>query len=161
MGKSRLQEIFSEELVVLDHAPFEDKKEAFSFMAELFLNARCITDKEKYIAALNYRETLGSTYMGSYLAIPHGKCKEVTKSAMAFCRCSEPFIYHSEDEEGEVKYIFALAIEEQQHSEEYLKVLAELAGLLADENFIEIVAKAQSSKDIADGLQKIEIEMEE
>lgn len=155
---SRIKEILSEDLVMLTHEPFRDKAEVFAYMAGILESKGYVEDADKYVAALNYRESLGSTYMGKYLALPHGKCKEVLKTSVAFCRCTEPFLYRSFDEEGEVKYIFALAIAGTQEGAGYLQILAELAGYLANEEFMELLEKAASYEDIVKALEMMEDE---
>ena len=135
--KSLLSNTLVQEAVVFDHAPFADKEEAFEYMADRFVEAGIVTNKQEYIDALYYRESLGPTYMGNYIGLPHGKCEAVIKPGIGFCRCKEPFIYKSNGEEGEVKYIFMLAIAGNQSGEEYMRVLASLAGLLAHDEFIE------------------------
>ena len=108
-------------------------------MAERFLEAGIITNKEAYIHALQFRETQGPTYMGNFIGMPHGKCKEVIRPGIGFCRCKRPFRYKSCGEEGDVKYVFMLAIAGNQTGDEYMRVLATLAGLLVNEDFIELL----------------------
>ena len=55
---------------------------------------------------------------------------------MAFCRCSDIFPYESYDEKGDVRYIFMLAISENDISNNHLRILAKLAGLLANDEFV-------------------------
>ena len=88
--------------------------------------------------------------MGNFVAIPHGKCKEVLKPGIGFCRCKKPFIYESSGESGEVKYIFVLAISENQENDYHLRVLATLAG-------IELLEKAESYDDLIHGIKQLQL----
>mgnify|MGYP002237755815 CR=1 FL=1 len=67
----------------------------FDVMTAKFEEAGFVSDAKAYKDALEYRESLGPTYMGNFVAIPHGKCKEVLKPGIGFCRCKKPFIYES------------------------------------------------------------------
>ena len=46
-------------------------------------------------------------------------------------------LYQSCGEEGDVKYVFMLAIPGNQSADQYMRVLATLAGLLAKEEFVD------------------------
>lgn len=154
MEKANLAQVLVKEAVILDHEPFIDKDEMFDFMASKFCEAGVVTDKEAYKKSLYTREELGPTYMGSLIGLPHGKCDEVIKPGIGFCRCTKPFTYKTFGEEGEVKYVFMLAIAGTQSGDQYMRVLATLAGLLAHEEFLEILETCQSYDEL---LQQIEI----
>ena len=79
----------------------------FETLAAKFEAAGIVTDAKQYIKALEERETLGSTYMGNMIALPHGKCDAVVKPGIGFCRCKQTFRYCSHDEEGDVRYVFS------------------------------------------------------
>ena len=108
MSGVNLAEVLLDEMVILDCEPFKDKENMFDVMTAKFEEAGFVSDAKAYKDALEYRESLGPTYMGNFVAIPHGKCKEVLKPGIGFCRCKEPFIYESSGESGEVKYIFVM-----------------------------------------------------
>lgn len=148
MDVMNIAKVLVKEAVVLDHEPFTDKDEVFDFLASKFVEAGIVTDKEAYKKALYEREELGPTYMGSYIGLPHGKCDEVVQPGIAFCRCTSPFIYKSCGEEGEVKYIFMLAIAGTQTGDEYLRVLATLAGLLTHDDFLEALDTCSSYEEL-------------
>ncbi len=137
MTEIDLSKVLTKEAVTLDHEPFASKEEMFDFMSKKFLDAGIITDQKAYIQALEEREEMGPTYMGNYIGLPHGRCNEVISSGIGFCRCKEPFTYQSCGETGEVKYVFMLAIPGSQSGEQYMRVLATLAGLLAKEEFVD------------------------
>ena len=82
-----------DEMVILDREPFKDKDDMFNVMTRQFETAGLVSDAGAFKKALDFRETLGPTYMGNMIAIPHGKCKEVLTPGIGFCRCREPFIY--------------------------------------------------------------------
>ena len=132
MNEVNLSKVLIRDTVLLDVEPFTDKETMFETLAAKFEAAGIVTDAKQYIKALEERETLGSTYMGNMIALPHGKCDAVVKPGIGFCRCKQTFRYCSHDEEGDVRYVFMLAIAANQSSDQYLRVLATLAGLLTN-----------------------------
>lgn len=154
MDAVNIADVLVKEAVVLDHEPFTNKDEMFDFLASKFVDAGVVTDKEAYKKALYEREELGPTYMGNYIGLPHGKCDEVIKPGIAFCRCTSPFVYNSCGEEGEVKYVFMLAIAGTQSGDQYLRVLATLAGLLTHEDFLESLETCSSYEELIQNIKE-------
>ena len=136
MKEINLSDVIPNNLVILNHKPFQSKEKMFDILSKKFEKSGIVSDACAFKHSLEYRETLGSTYMGNFIALPHGRCKEVLKPGMAFCRCSDYFPYESYDEKGDVRYIFMLAISENDISNNHLRILAKLAGLLANDKFV-------------------------
>ena len=84
MSGVNLAEVLLDEMVILDCEPFKDKENMFDVMTAKFEEAGFVSDAKAYKDALEYRESLGPTYMGNFVAIPHGKCKEVLKQELDF-----------------------------------------------------------------------------
>jgi len=148
--------VLLKELTLLDCEPFDSKDELFHFMAERFEETGIVSDKAAYIKALEEREAIGSTYMGDFIAIPHGQCEEVLKPGVGFIRCRESFDYESFEEKGPVKYIFVLAVSSSHKVDQHLRILATLAGYLMKDEFCELIEKAQSYEEIINGIHRIE-----
>ncbi|MDD4369969.1 MAG: PTS sugar transporter subunit IIA [Anaerostipes sp.] len=144
-----------EDMVVLDHEPFKDKEDMFDFMTQKFEDCNIVSDAKIFKEALEERESQGPTYMGNMIAIPHGKCKEVLEPGIGFCRCKEPFIYESCGESGEVKYIFVLAISDHQANDYHLRVLSTLAGMLAHDEFWEVLKRVNTFKELQEGIKDL------
>lgn len=156
MEKIDLAKVLIKDAFILDHEPFTSKEEMFDFMAKKFKEAGIIKNEEKYIASLEEREAIGSTYMGNQIGLPHGKSETVVKPAIGFCRCKEPFVYKSYGEEGLVKFIFILAISVDQEANDYMRVLATLAGLLTHQKFIDILDVGTSYEEVMKQVQAYE-----
>ena len=155
MGSVNLAEVLLPEMVILDCDPFKDKEDMFDTMTRRFEEAGFVSDAKAYKRALEYRESLGPTYMGRLVAIPHGKCKEVLKPGIGFVRCKSPFLYESAGESGEVKYAFVLAISDNQEDDYHLRVLATLAGMLAHDEFLELLNQAANYEDLIQGIKAL------
>ena len=97
----------------------------------------------------NYESLESLTYMGDYLAVPHGKGAAVKHNAAALCRC-KPFEYESCGESGQVRIIMMLAITDQSDDAKYLKILSSLARLLMNEQFRQAIACANDAQTVLD-----------
>lgn len=160
MGAINISEVLLPEMTVLDRETFADKAELFSVMSKKFEESGIVTDAEKFEKALYAREDDGSTYLGNLLAIPHGICDEVAKPGVGFCRVNTPFVYRSNDEEGEVKYIFMMAITGESGRMQHLEILASIARLLAHEEFLEVLGKVQTYEELMEAIKKTQQEVE-
>lgn len=154
-----LSQVLMEEVVILDAEPFADKNALFDFLSTKLMDAGIVKDSAKFHEALDARENIGSTYMGNLIALPHGKSDTVVKPGVAFCRCKTSFKYQSFGEVGDVRYIFVLAISEGQSAEEYLRVLATLAGLLAHDEFIDILESSVNYNDLVKAIKELQSKM--
>lgn len=143
----KLSAIIKEELFHVDADPFRDKDELFDTCARWFAEEKIIKDVDQLKESLYYRESIGSTYLGNYIALPHAKGVGVECSSVLFCRTKEPFLYRSNDEEGEVKYIFMLLVPEKEANDGYIRILAGIARLLAKEEFTSRLDKFKTAKD--------------
>ena len=68
---------------IVTHLNVKDKAEALDAMADLFVNAGIVDDKEQYIKDVYEREAVGETGIGDYIAIPHGKSTAVVTPGVA------------------------------------------------------------------------------
>ncbi|NLC97138.1 MAG: PTS sugar transporter subunit IIA [Erysipelotrichaceae bacterium] len=148
MEKVNLANVLVKEAVIIDCNPFESKDEMFKFMVSKFEEAKIVSDSKSYLKSLYEREELGSTYMGNYIGLPHGRSEGVVRPGIGFCKCKVPFEYESFGEKGKVKYVFMLAIASYQNSEEYMRVLATLAGYLVHDEFISGLDKCRSYEEL-------------
>ena len=69
MSGVNLAEVLLDEMVILDCEPFKDKENMFDVMTAKFEEAGFVSDAKAYKDALEYRESLGPTYMGNFVAI--------------------------------------------------------------------------------------------
>lgn len=154
MQHIELDTIFCRDTVLLDTHSFKDKNEAFIVLSKQLQKAGVIQDYKEFIKALEEREGLGPTYMGNAIGLPHGKSLTVKQPGIIFCRVKKPFLYESCGDSGMVKYIFMLAIAEDQSGESYMRVLASLASLLAHEEFINQIAKVETYEEFIEEVKQ-------
>lgn len=153
--------ILTNQTVYLDIEPFHDKQEMFQTLTSWYKSKGIIQDEQSYLDALYVREDMGSTYMGNMIALPHAKSDTVNRPAVLFCRLKEPFPYQSHGECGMVKYIFMLAISAKQSGQDYMRMLAHLAGLLANDEFLKVLETAKSCQQIINTVMQLDWEEEE
>lgn len=94
--------------VVLDQE-LKSREEAFEMVASLFLEAGIIEDKERYLAALNKRESEGTTGLVDGFAIPHGQDETVKTAGVVYIRNKNGIEWNSLDG-SKITDIFGLAI---------------------------------------------------
>jgi len=94
------------------------------------------------VDSLLAREKLGSTGIGSGVAIPHGRLKNSDKTIAAFLQLHDGIDYDAIDNQS-VDLLFALLVPENS-TDEHLQILAELAEMFSHE---EIRQKLRQCKD--------------
>ena len=102
------------------------KKKILEFIAERISSDVPEINTGELFDALVARERIGTTGLGSGVAIPHCRCKFCPQPVGLFIRLAEPVDFDSVDREP-VDLVFALVVpegEDQEHLE-FLKALAE------------------------------------
>ena len=113
------------------------REEAIAEAARLLEAAGAVTPA--YESAMRERESLVSTFMGNYLAIPHGtnETKEaILASAMTLVRYEQPIDWDG----NEVRVVAAIAGKEGGH----MSVLSALAMVFSDDAAVEQVLAAET-----------------
>lgn len=113
-----------------------DKKDAISRLAVQLQENNQLTDLESFIQAVLYREGETTTGVGNGIAVPHGKSSAVIESTVIFAKLTEPLDWDSIDGQP-VDMIFMLAIADSDKTDGHLKLLANLASKLMDEEFVQ------------------------
>ncbi len=110
------------------------KKQA---LQELARRAATVTglDERQLFDVLMERERLGSTGVGSGIAIPHGKLAELTRLHGVFARLDKPIDFQAIDDQP-VDLIFVLLAPEEAGAD-HLKALARISRLLRDRDTCE------------------------
>lgn len=96
--------------------------------------------------ALLERERLGSTGIGSGVALPHGRLKGLANARGAFCTLERALDYDAIDHKP-VTMVFALLVPAEA-SDEHLKILAELAGLFSNKAWRERLLSAPTAEEL-------------
>ena len=124
------------------------KKDVVGELVDLLVDAGAIEKKirAKLIDVLMARESLGSTAIGQGIAIPHGKCENITELKAALGISKNGVNFDSLD--GEPANIFFLLFAPVDSAGPHLKALARISRLLKDKYYRENLRNAKNAKDI-------------
>lgn len=126
-----------------------NKKECINELVDLLEKEKRITDKKSIIEALEYRESLASTYCGFEMAIPHGISSSVIKPTLCFGRSNG---FYWEEDDDIVKFIFMIVVpmDNQNNEDEpkHIEILSKVAGLGLNDEIREAWEKASTSNEI-------------
>ena len=117
------------------------KDEAIREAGQILVDAGAVTPA--YIDAMYEREKSVSTYMGNFLAIPHGTNEakeEITKSALSVIKYDPPIDWDG----NEVRFAVGIAGYEGGH----LEILSKIAIIFSDEDEVAKLVDAQSSEEL-------------
>jgi nitrogen PTS system EIIA component len=144
---NRISNLLSPSSIVLNLAT-TSKKRLFEHVGLLFENNHGV-DKGKVFDSLLARERLGTTGLGSGVAVPHGRIKGLKQALAAVVQLSTPVAFDAADGQPVSLLVFLLVPESA--TEEHLEILSEVAELLSDDATRQIL---QTSTD-ANQLHKI------
>ncbi len=108
---------------------FTSKKKLFEHAAELFAQTYGLKATDVFTSLFD-RERLGSTALGSGIAIPHGRIKGLKDASGAFYRLKTPLEFDAPDNQP-VSLCFILLVPKDAN-ERHLQILGELAQLFSD-----------------------------
>jgi nitrogen PTS system EIIA component len=104
--------------------------------------AMCGRSEREVLEVLTQRERLGSTGIGSGIAIPHGKLAKLERLFGVFARLERPVDFEALD--GQPVDLMFLLLAPEAAGADHLKALARVARLLRDP---EIARKLRESRD--------------
>jgi PTS system mannitol-specific IIA component len=130
------------ELAQIDvHGSAKTLDEAVDEAGRILVAAGAVTPE--YIGFMHDREHLISTYMGNFLAIPHGTNEgkdTVLASALSFVRYDEPIDWNG----NPVRFVVGIAGKDNGH----LEILSSIALIFSDEDEVDKLLQAESVEEI-------------
>jgi mannitol PTS system EIIA component len=124
------------------------KEEAIREAGNLLVKAGSV--REDYIDAMLERERSVSTYMGNFLAIPHGtnEAKDsIVRSALSLVRYDQPIDWGGE----QVKFAVGIAGLNNEHRE----ILSKIAIVFSDEDEVQKLIDAGSAEEMYSLLEEV------
>lgn len=115
------------------------RDEAIAEAAEMLIDAGAVTPA--YRDSMFARESSVSTYMGNFLAIPHGTLEgvdEVLRSALAIIRYDQPIDWDG----NEVRFVIGIAGKDGTHMDS----LAMIAQIFSEIEIVEQLLEAKSQE---------------
>jgi len=127
-----LYDIFSPELIKIG-LESEDKEEVFEELVDVFCQTKDINYRDDILKALWEREYKMSTGIKKGIAIPHGKSTRVEKVQGVLGISKKGIDYDALD--GQPVYLLFMIFVPQTDSEDHLRLLKRLSGLLGNHQF--------------------------
>jgi len=124
----------------------KNKAEVIKNLVDLIADSGKLKNKKAFLRAAMERERLGSTGIGSGVAIPHAKSKHVRGFVLVFARKNEGIDFGALD--GEKTYLFFALASPEHEVGGHLKILAEISRLVKDKFIIYRLKKAKDKKEI-------------
>lgn len=142
-----MMDILNEEIMAVN-LPGTTKEEAIDILANLLKEKNYIRDVSLFKKDIYHRESLGQTGIGNYIAIPHGQSESVLKNGIAIGKFSSEIPWETLDGKG-VKIVCLFCVQAGDgRGNEHLKMLATLAGKLGNEEVVNNILKAQTTKEL-------------
>lgn len=142
-----IREILDDRIIITDMIA-KDKDDVLTQLSIRLKDAKYINDVDDFKADIYEREKEGITGIGNYVAIPHGKSDSVSKVGIAIAKLKEEIEWETMDGKG-VKVIFLFAVSnDHEYAKNHMRLLAQIARKLGDDESIDALLKAQSINDM-------------
>lgn len=132
---------------------FTTKESAIRAAGEVLVLAGYV--EANYVDAMVQRENDVTTYMGNFIAIPHGTDeakKYIKKSGISIIQVPNGVDFGTPEEEKMVTVLFGIAGVENEH----LDILSQIAILCSDIDNVVELASAQTAEEIVALLQEVD-----
>lgn len=146
--------IISKEIIFLD-LEAHSRAEVIDSLIDGIAKNGYVIDKDEYRAAVEERESKGTTGIGFGVAIPHGKSKAVKSPCVAFARLQTPVDWNSFDGKP-VNTVFMIAVPQENAGNDHLKILIAISKKLMHEEFRSALEKATTPDEILDVIKTID-----
>jgi PTS system fructose-specific IIA component len=143
-----MDNIITQGLIALD-INLADKTAVIEELASLLVANSRLIDRDLYVKDVWEREAMVPTGIGDLIAIPHARSAGVSMSSLVYLRLSAPIQW---DEGEQAKYIFGIAVPEDNIDNLHLKILANMAKKLLDDKIKEIIVTSPSREEILEAL---------
>lgn len=124
----------------------DNKKKIIVELVDTIARSKKMTNKKAFLKSILEREKLGSTGIGSGVAIPHAKSDVVRDFILVFARRDEGVDFGALD--GERTYLFFALASPKENVGGHLKILAEISRLVKDKFIVDLLKKAKNKKEI-------------
>ena len=128
---------------VLLNLEFDTKESIFKFLSEK-ISLEFEIPKNKIVDSIIKRESIGSTYIGNQLALPHGRLFLVKSPIGIFCRLNRSLNY---DDNHIAKYVF-LSIIPYHSNEKHLNLLSKIASIFSDPLKLDFLSNSDDKQKI-------------
>lgn len=131
------------------------KEDAIKKLGGLLRGAEAVSDYDGFIKDVFERESLNTTGIGHYIAIPHARTNAVKDFVIAFGRVADGLEFAALDKKP-VKLILLMGTPKEKGLNGYLRILSSLTRRLDKESFREQLLNASTPKEIIEIFKKVE-----
>ena len=143
----------SQKLIVLN-SNYTSKMDVIKELIRLLYLEGKITDEKVFYDAVMDREKISPTGIDQNIAIPHGKSSCVKECAFAAMTLTKPILsWESVAKDNEVRYIFLLAIPEDDKDGQQMKLLSELMKKVSDSNYRDELFSSKTQREFYEHLK--------
>ncbi|MGX7197996.1 PTS sugar transporter subunit IIA [Enterococcus olivae] len=145
--------IFDTNNIILE-ADIRDKIEAIVTAGKILVENGYVA--EEYIDSMLERENTVSTYVGNFLAIPHGSdgsSQYIKHSGISFIQLKNEVNFGSESDPKPVKILFGISGIEDEH----LNILSKIAIFASEIENVELLAKVTNKEDVIKLLDEVNV----
>ncbi len=148
----KLSKLTNDSLITLN-SELNNKDSIIKYLVkQLYLEGKIESEEDFYQAVLS-REGISETGISNGLAIPHGKCKSVKEACFAVLTTKEVVKdWESVEEGNKVKYVFLLAIPEEDKDGVQMKLLSELMTKMSNQTYISKLVGSKNNKEFINNL---------
>ena len=132
-----------------------NKEDAIKKLGLLLQKTKAVSDYDGFIKDVFERESLNTTGIGHYVAIPHARTNTVKDFVIAFGKIANGLEFGSLDKKP-VKLIFLMGTPKEKGLNDYLKILSSLTRRLDKESFREELLNASTPEEIIEIFKKAE-----
>ena len=143
-----MNDIINESLIALD-IELTDKAAVIDEIATLLADNSRLVDRETYIKDVYEREEIVPTGIGDLIAIPHARSAGVSISSHVYLRLPTAIPWNEEEES---RFIFGIAVPENNVDNLHLKILSAVAKKLLDDKIKGIIIESTSKQQILESL---------
>ena len=141
-----LDQIIKKNIINL-HLKAKNKKQAIEELTNLLVQEGVIASGEGFIEDVYEREAQGKTGIGNYIAIPHGKSDSVIQTSIAIGRTEQDIEWETLDDQP-VRCILLFAVRKADQDSIHIKLLAKVAGALAEDEVCEALLHGENPEEI-------------
>ena len=133
--------------------PAKNTAEAIEFLSAQAVELGITDDKDAVLAAFNEREGQGPTGMTGGFALPHAKSVAVKEVAVVVVKFADVVEWESMAG-SDIKAAIAIYVPDDEAATTHLKVLAQIAALLMQPQFCELVLDSDDEAEIIAALNE-------
>ena len=143
-----MHNIITESLITLD-IELPDKAAVIDEIANLLAASSRLVNREIYIKDVYDREEIVPTGIGDLIAIPHARSAAVSSASLVYMRLTSAIRWSDEEE---ARYIFGIAVPEDNVDNLHLQILSAVAKKLLDDDVKRIIVESTSKQRILEAL---------